>query len=234
MTDADIDQFFELLDATYDLMGKTPAAKIISAGSKALFFEALREYPIEQIRVAMAAHVREGTFTPVPNDIRVQINKRVTNQWLSADEAWARIPKAQPPQMMYIGGKAIRDWRSAEPPPCLLNQVTATAMAVAQPLLDEGDDVAARMAFRAAYNRLMEQEQLAGRAPQHFLSPGGTEDQRQAVVAEGVRQGLLPQSAAPDVKVLERPTPMGMKQIRQIRAMIAARPLPTPEDQDYD
>lgn len=236
MTDNDLDEFFELLDATFDLMGKTPAAKVVSPTAKALFFRALEQYPIEQVRAGFEAHIREGTFTPVPNDIAQQIERRMPVQWIAADEAWARIPKpATPRKFKDWQGKTAIDYRSAEWPPCILNQVTVQALAVAAPMLEAGDEIAARMAFRSCYDRLVEQERLHRRAPANFISPGGSHEERQALAAEGVRLGLLPMSHAPKVdETRALPSPQAQSQLRQIKLMIAARPMPKPEDKDYE
>ena len=135
----------------------------------------------------------------------------------------------------------VVNWQSTRMPrtedePCILNQVTAQALAVAMPFLAQArpDLNAARMAFRACYDRLAEVEKLARRAPQHFLSPAGTIEAQQDAIAEGVRQGLLPTSAAPPQNLLGGPTASGRAQLKQIGLMIAARPMPKPEDKDYD
>ncbi len=213
MIPADYDEFAALLVATYDLMGKTPAAKLISAGSLGLFFGALREYSLADIRMGLEQHVRTGTFTPVPNDIRAAIEARRPVQWISADEAWARIPKAAQAGMLENGRP---DYRAAEPPPCLLNQVTALALAVAAPFLAEGDDNAARMAFRACYDRLAAQAKLHGSKPEYFLSPGGSHEEQQDVLAEGARLGLI--AAAPKREQLGAPNPAQQRDIQRMMA----------------
>ncbi len=219
MTENDIDEFFELLDATFDVLGKTPAAKIISPTAKTLFFRALEQYPIEMVREAFAAHIREGTFTPVPNDISKQIERRMPVQWITADEAFARMPLT-------------------EGEPGILNQVTAQALAVAMPFLSQKrpDMNAARMAFRGCYERLVEVEKLAHRTPVHFVSPGGTREAQQALAMEGVRMGLLPLSAAPKAaEVYALPSPQAKAQLRQIKLMMSgARAMPKPEEKDYE
>lgn len=176
----DYDEFSSLLDAAYDLLGKTPQAKVISAGSKALFFSALAQYPMAEVRSALSAHVREGTFTPVPNDIKTQIERRQPVQWIGADEAWAQVPKL-------------------ETEPGLLNQVTSCALAAASEFLEmpRPDLVAARMAFKQTYDRLVDQEKLAGRAPSYWVSPGGSFEEQAAVREEGMRLGLLNSTWAP-------------------------------------
>ncbi|MBV8649703.1 hypothetical protein [Paludibacterium sp.] len=211
MQNEDFKAFSELLDAAYDLLGKTPAARVISAGSKALFFNAVKHYSLEQVSGALAAHCREGTFTPVPNDIREQIEKREPVQWISADEAWAQVPKL-------------------ETEPGILNQVTASALAAAAQFIDQPrpDMNAARMAFRAAYDRLVAQEKLANRPPRHWVSPGGTLEQQNEVREEGIRLGLLNSTWAPAAAPQlghSNPPPGALE------ALVAFRPktLPPPE-----
>lgn len=210
----DKNRFFELLDLTYDIIG-VGEGKFISGPAKAMFFDDLAQYPIDMIEKSLTAHRRDpqrGKFTPKPADIIHQIERRMPVQWVTADEAFARIPLT-------------------EDTPALLNQVTAQALAVAMPFLAQPrpDMNAARMAFRGCYDRLAEAEKLARRAPVHFLSPAGTMEAQADVLAEGVRLGLLPPSAAPDVALLAAPTPAGQAQLKQIRAMLALPAMPKPE-----
>jgi hypothetical protein len=237
MRPEDKKRLFAVIDLTYDVIG-VGEGKFISGPAKAVFFDDLVQYPIEIIEQALQAHRQDpqrGKFTPKPADIIFQIERRMPVLWIGADEAWARIPKPHAPRSFkdHEGRRAI-DYRSGEWPPCILNQVTAAALAAAAPLVEAGDHVAARMAFRSCYDRLVEQEKLERRAPQHFLSPGGSHEERLEVVAEGVRQGLLPKSAAPASELLAAPTPQGAAQLRQIRMLIAARPMPKPEGEDYE
>jgi hypothetical protein len=200
MTPHDAPRFFELLDLTYDMIGVGPA-KVISPAAKAMFFQDLGRYPLELLEASLAAHRQDperGKFTPKPADIIFQIERRRKVNWLSADEAWSQVPK--------IEGMAG-----------LLNDVSAQALAVATPLLNAGDETAARMAFKGAYNRLVELAKLERRGPQYWVSPGGSFEEQEAIRAEGVRQGLLaapkpeaeaprlshtPSSAKPDLKAL--------------------------------
>jgi hypothetical protein len=52
------------------------------------------------------------------------------------------------------------------------------ALAVANDLIYEGDLVAARMAFKAAYNRLVDEAKMQGRKPQWFASLGHDKNSR--------------------------------------------------------
>lgn len=235
----DYDQFSNLLDAAYDLLGKTPAARVISAGSKALFFNAVKQYSLEQVSAALAAHCQEGTFTPVPNDIKVQVEKHQTISWLSADEAWARLPITPNAPAYLADGR--RDYRETAQLPCLLNQVTAEALAVAQPLIDSGEDTAARMAFKAAYVRLVERSKMDSdpkrRVPKYFVSPGGSFEEQQAVVDEGVRMGLLPApTPSAVIQQLEAPkrTPGAKPNLKALLLSLQPKTMPTPEAKDYD
>lgn len=239
MRPEDKTRFFELLDLTYDIIGVNEG-KFISGPAKAMFFDDLRQYPIEYIEKALTAHRQDpqrGKFTPKPADIIFQIERRMPVQWVGADEAWSRIPK--PGKPVQIGthrhGAPRYDYRAAEPPPCLMNQVTAQAMIAAMPMLDEGDHVAARMAFKDAYNRLVEVEKLARRPPKYFVSPGGTYDEQLAVAAEGVRLGLLPPSAAPqESSHALLPSAAGQKAISAALATLQLKHVPQEDDHGTD
>lgn len=219
MNNSDRLTFFELLDVTYDLIGKTAAAKVISAPAKAMFFEDLERYPLDLIRAALSAHRSDpavGQYTPSPAHIIAQIEKRRTVTWLSADEAWAQVPKL-------------------ESQPGLLNDVSAAALAVAAPLLADGEDMAARMAFKAAYTRLMEKAKLERRGPKYWLSPGGTMEEQAAVVEEGRRQGLLPKPEKEEAPLLEQSkrTPGAKPDLKALLLGMRINTMPAPDPEDY-
>lgn len=185
MSPDDAKAFFELLDATCDAIG----SKVISGGGKAIMFQDLERYDFQLVSAALAAHRQDqdrGQWQPSVAHIEYQINRRRKNAWISADEAFARLS-------------------FDESTPLLLNQVTAQAYAVAAPHMNQRkpDTNAARMAFRACYDRLVEQEKLNRNPPQHWVSPGGSIEQQEEVKAEGVRLGLLPKAWAPQTLALE-------------------------------
>jgi hypothetical protein len=220
MNQQDAHAFFELLDLTYDMIGVGPA-KVISPAAKAMFFQDLERYPLDLISASLAAHRADperGKFTPKVADIVYQIERRRRVSWLSADEAWAQVPK--------IEGQ-----------PGLLNDVTAQALAVASPFMNQArpDMVAARMAFKGCYERLVERAKLDRRGPVYFLSPGGSYEAQQAVVAEGVRLGLLapPPAAAPLIENGKRSS--GTRpDLKALLLTLQLKTMPTPERQDCD
>lgn len=221
MNQQDAQAFFELLDVTYDIIG-VGANKIISPAAKAVFFEDLERYPLELVKASLAAHrgdPERGKFTPKPADIIYQIERRRKVSWLSADEAWAQVPK--------IEGQ-----------PGLLNDVTAQALAVAQPFLVmvRPDLTAARMAFKGCYERLVERAKLERRGPVYFISPGGSPEEMQAVADEGVRQGLLAPHKMVEIKALAPPTrTLGAKpDLKALLLSLNQKTMPPPEAQDYE
>lgn len=219
MNQQDAAAFFELLDLTYDMIG-VGVAKVISPAAKAMFFQDLERYPLDLIAAALAAHrgdPERGKFTPKVADIVYQIERRRRVSWLSADEAWAQVPKL-------------------EGQPGLLNDVTAQALAVATPFLNQTrpDMTAARMAFKGCYERLVERAKLERRGPVHFVSPGGTYDEQQAVIQEGVRLGLLPPPAAAVPLIENGKRTAGAKpDLKALLGTLQPKLMAPPEREDY-
>jgi hypothetical protein len=86
-------------------------------------------------------------------------------------------------------------------------QECAEAFAIASSVLEGGDEVGARMAFKAAYERLVEASRAAARPVQWIKSIGHDPTLREAPITEAVRAGrlqladartVLPMLAAPD------------------------------------
>jgi len=217
----DATRFFELLDLTYDMIG-SGANKVISPAAKAMFFTDLERYPLDLIEHALAAHrldPERGKYTPKVADISYQIERRRRVSWLSADEAWAQVPKL-------------------EGQPGLMNDATAQALAVAAPFLAQArpDMTAARMAFKGCYERLVERAKLERRGPVYFVSPGGSYDEQQAVQLEGVRLGLLAAprvEAAPQLENGTR-TPGAKPDLKALLLSLQDKSMPPPEAQDYE
>ena len=82
----------------------------------------------------------------------------------------------------------------------------AEALGIAQSLLDSGDDVGARMAFKSAYNRIVEANSRIGKAPEWFASLGWDKNGREQVLLDAVEKGRL---TAQHVAVLLPGTELG-------------------------
>lgn len=223
MSDNDEAEFYELLLNTCKAC--QPNSKPLDPAAMTMVFEDLQAYPLNLIKTALTAHRRDrdrGQWLPNTAHIEHQIEKMRTVTWLSADEAWAQVPKL-------------------EGQPGLLNQVSSQALAVASPLLDQGDEVAARMAFKAAYTRLVDKTKMdpdpMKRGPKYWLSPGGTQEEIQAVRDEGVRQGLLPAPKVEPVQQLAAPasrTPGAKPDLKALLLTIKPKIMPQAEREDYE
>lgn len=223
MCDDDEAAFYALLLDTDEAI--RPGSKQRTEGAMNLVFEDLRQYPLDLVAKALTAHRRDperGQWLPNSAHIEHQINIRRPVVWLTADEAWSRAPKS-------------------EGQPAILTQEIAQALAIATPLLTQPkpDQVAARMAFKACYDRLVDRAKLERRGPKYFVSPGGTFDEQQAVVDEGVRMGLLPPSPVTVQQVTyelstEKRTPGAKPDLKALLLSLQPKTMPAPEAADYE
>ena len=160
-------KILENLAATAELMGQA-----ISPTAIAIMAQDLSEYPQDMVLKALTQVRRESKFKLTLAAIIEQIEKLNPDGRPGADEAWAMIPRDE-------ATSAVMTVEMAE------------AMGVAQPLLDEGDQVAARMAFKAVYERIVDANKRNGVNQKWFASIGHDKGGREAVLAEAVRLGRI-------------------------------------------
>src|SRR5260363_350137 len=119
MSENDFDVFAVLLDAAYALYGKA-----LPAEAKAAYFESLKDWPMETVRAALNAHVRDaqrGQFAPKPADLIAQWEGYTAHDGRpEADEAWAIALEAQDAAAAPVWGataaiRGARAWRSRAP-----------------------------------------------------------------------------------------------------------------------
>jgi hypothetical protein len=185
MTPNDKAEFVKLLNLCYATLLK----QLPSVEGLQLWMTILEPYSIEQVRAALSAHMRESKFPPVPADV-VQRMPKATDDRPDANEAWAISLRS-------------RDERDT----VVWTQECAEAFSIASSVLEGGDEVGARMAFKAAYERLVEASRAAGKPVQWIKSLGHDPALREAPITEAVRAGrlaladaraVLPMLAAPD------------------------------------
>jgi hypothetical protein len=156
----------ELLKAvavTAELCGRT-----FSEGAARVFVEDLAGFPESAVMRALARCRRE-----VKGILTIQdVVSRVDDGRPGAEEAWAQMPFDESQSVVWT-------------------DEMANAFGVARGLLDEGDKVAARMAFKEAYVRLVGESRDRGLAVTWSPSLGHDKNGHDAVLADAVARGRL-------------------------------------------
>lgn len=168
MFDADKKQFAQIVRSTMLVCGgEAPEADVLR-----IWWASLQNQTIEMVSKAFSEYAMRGKFAPKPADILEIIDRLNPDGRPTAEEAWAAIP---------------RDEMTS----AVMTTEMADAMHVAQPLLNEGDQVAARMAFKDSYNRIVDENRRTGVAVKWFPSLGHDSQCRDKVLAEAVRLGRI-------------------------------------------
>lgn len=158
-------KIMEQIAITVELMGCS-----ITPASLAVLESDLSGYPEEAVIVALKS-VRNGRSRFTPDAVFKELEKLDGRP--GPDEAWAMIPQDEQTSVV-------------------MTSEMAEALHVAQPLLNEGDKIAARMSFKEAYTRITEANRRAGVLPSWFPSLGADKNGRDAVLEEAVRLKRLP------------------------------------------
>ena len=170
MHEHDFGQFSAMLD---DIASVLPPSVPLSSTGKAMFFRTLANLPLEAVRRAFDAHVRDpqrGRFFPKPADVLAQI----PDDRPGADEAWAISVKGNDEGATIV-------W----------TEEMAQAWGIARPVMRLGDEVGARVAFRDAYNRLIAAAKHAGHAVNWMPSLGHDVDGRYMALHEAELLGRI-------------------------------------------
>lgn len=145
--------------------------KAIQPAQMPFWLTVLQPYDLAQIKQAITDHLANpdaGRFAPKPADIVREIEKR-SPRGITPDEAWS---------MALLG----RD----ESATVMTNTLIDAGMAAANPILQLGDKVGARMAFLAAYKR------ADGHVPCVWrVSLGHDITQREYVIRDAVVAGYI-------------------------------------------
>lgn len=175
MHKSDYEAFSELLDGCYALLGRD---KVLNGPAKALFFRALSAHSLDAVRAGLDAHIKDpkrGRFAPTPADVIEQIEGLVADDGRpGVEEAWAMCCRAADESETLV-------W-SAE---------MSEAYAVASSLMQEGDQIGARMAFKEAYGRMVDDARRARRPVSWSVSLGHDVSKRHGALVAAEARGLL-------------------------------------------
>lgn len=164
MNENNVQEFSDLMDATmpiYRMEASKPTKKI--------WWNILLAYEFKDVANAFADHLRTNKFAPTPADIVDCIDRMYPDGRPGADEAWAMYPHD-------------------ELASAVVTEEMHQAMYFAS---DIQDQVAARMAFKEAYTRIVSTNKRAGIAPQWVATLGHEVDGRAPALAEAVRLGRI-------------------------------------------
>lgn len=206
MHESDKAQFANVLKATADSYGRRPYLP----ETMKLWFEIFADVSIEDFRMACLRHAIEDPKNPPTPASLLAILKPKTNV-LGAEEAWA------------IAVKACDERETV-----MLTDQIAEAWGICKPIMDLGDEVGARMAFKEAYQRLSAN---AAGPVKWWPSIGSDPHKRDAALSEAKRSGLLP---APQVTALLPPavrmgqddlppSPEGLRKLKDLMASLRLR-----------
>lgn len=173
MLDSDKQQFAKIVRSTMLVCGgDAPEPDVLR-----IWWASLQNYDLANVSAAFSEYAMRGKYAPKPADILGILDRLLPDGRPGADEAWAMIPKDEQSSVV-------------------MTEEMAEALGIARPLLDDGDKVAARMAFKEAYARIVGANKTAGIKPKWFPSLGSDKTGRDLVIAEAVRLGRLSVSHA--------------------------------------
>lgn len=174
MRKTDFDAFHALLTECLAMWDKAPSARV-----SAIWFRTLSPYSLDAISDAFTAHMRDpvnGKFEAKPAHIIEQIERAAKADGRPGpEEAWAISLTARSEDDTVV-------WTTE----------CAQAWGAAKPVMDMGDEVGARMAFREAYTRLVAEARARGEASAWEVSEGFDVDRRRIAVTAAIEAGRIP------------------------------------------
>jgi hypothetical protein len=143
-----------------------------------LYFGALQALPIEAVELAVQRHMADpeaGKYFPKPADLLAQAQGfRGGDNRPGADEAWALALRCRDESDTVVWTAEI-----------------AQAFAICRAVLDAGDKIGARQAFKGAYERIVHTAREARRPVAWTVSLGWDVQRRDAELARAQAAGLL-------------------------------------------
>lgn len=182
MNRSDFKPFAERWADIHDVM---PGGKTFSQRTMTIVFDAFEGYSLEAVFQAIKIHMKKGKFAPSPADIVEIISERTGAKHIGCEEAWA------------IAEKSFDEHETV-----VWTQPIAEARAIASSLYFDGDKVAARMAFKDAYNRIIK----TAPEPSWTVTEGFDMARRADAIKQAVLLKRLPPLKTDSRHLIEPPT----------------------------
>lgn len=165
MKQAEFAAFQELLSGVADYYGKPLAPAAIE-----IWWNALRGLDLAVLRRLLSDHVKSNRFMPAVSELLDRV--REMDGRPGPEEAWAAIPTDEGASVVWT-------------------DEMAEAFSVANPLIQDGDKIAARMAFTERYRVLVREAREIGKPVRWTPSLGHDANEREGVLLEAVRRNRL-------------------------------------------
>ena len=178
-----------------------------------LWWAALQKFEFSQVSEAFGRHLldkNEGKFSPKPAHIIAHLEAMNPNGRIGAQEAWALYPHN-------------------EASSAVITDEIAEAMQIAQPLMNDGDKIGARMSFIEAYNRITENNKFIGKTPKWFPSLGHSKEGRDAALKLAVEKGRISEDHA--ISLLPAPLHSNVAKVIGSMQLLTSNDKLTPEQQ---
>lgn len=130
-----------------------------------------------------------------------EVLDRIDDGRPTADEAWALVPMDEDKTVVW-------------------NDEICEAWSTARGLIKEGDHIAARMAFKEAYKRVVTKAKEQGKAPHWWASLGHDPHGRAPAIQEAVELGRLPAPEYREYLPLPAPNTEGIKRLENLLKQI--------------
>jgi hypothetical protein len=212
MRTEDLPQFAALLADVLAGYGK-PLPEKAEIG---IWFKQLSPFLPSTIKQAFEAYrIERPDFAPAPNGIVARC--KLLDGRPDENEAWAVALTSQDEHETVV-------WTTE----------MAEAFGLARPLLESGDEIGARMAFKDAYKRLVGEARALNKPAAWSVSAGWDAARRQVAVQKAVVAGLLagpqPHLALPNESGQTAAKPEGLQKLLETLRVLNT---PAPDAEDY-
>jgi hypothetical protein len=169
MTSNDYSKFAEAWANAHELM---PAGKVLSPGAMMACIDALKQYPLPALLLAIKKHMQTARFAPAPKDIIDLLD--IGRGRVGADEAWAICDKDESRTIVWT-------------------EEMRQAYGIAYDLMADGDRIGARMAFKSSYERLCNEAVMLDRPVKWSVSLGSDKQDAAQELKHAVELGRIAQ-----------------------------------------
>jgi hypothetical protein len=189
--------------------------KALSLDALNIWWATMADISIEDFRKAMTRHITTSQFFPKPSDILSSFRK---DDKPGAEEAWSMIPKNEYDSVVWTNDMAI-------------------AFGAASPLINDGDAIGARMAFKEVYERECAKNNPTKWTPSFGMDRSG----REAVLQKAVSLKRLTAEQVinymPDsdqLRQLYAPEKPMLENLDRIKQIISNKPTETEPEEHID